>query len=167
MRLRDAGLFLEAVAFTIVVPGSVTVLIPSIILRSAGRGWPQSWTWMQFAALVPLTFGAAIYFRCLWDFAAKGRGIPAPIDHPTQLVVSGFYCHVRNPMYLGVLALLLGEAAFFQSGDIVAYTLCWFLLVNLFVIFYEERTLRHKFGDSYTQYRAAVRRWIPGRKYAN
>jgi protein-S-isoprenylcysteine O-methyltransferase Ste14 len=167
MTLRSAGLFLESIAFTIVVPGSVTVLIPFLILRSTGQGWPQFWTWLQFAAVVPLTLGAAIYFRCLWDFAAKGRGIPSPIDHPRHLVVSGLYCYVRNPMYLGALTVLLGEATFFESFDVLIYALCWFLLVNMVVVFYEERTLRRRFGDSYLRYRAAVRRWIPGRKYAN
>lgn len=69
---------------------------------------PQPWTVAQFAALVPLTLGAAIYFRCLWEFAVRGRGIPAPLDHPKQLVVTGLYLYVRNPMYLGVLTVLAG-----------------------------------------------------------
>jgi protein-S-isoprenylcysteine O-methyltransferase Ste14 len=166
MKLRSAGLFMESVIFTIVVPGSVTVLIPSLILGPEGRALPRPWSLFQFAALVPVSLGAAIYFRCLWEFATRGRGIPAPIDHPKQLVVTGLYRYVRNPMYVGVLMLLLGEALLFRSADLLAYTVCWFVFVHLNVVIWEERLLRHRFGDSYERYRAAVRRWIPGKRYA-
>jgi protein-S-isoprenylcysteine O-methyltransferase Ste14 len=165
MRLRSVGLFLETIAFTIVVPGTVTVLIPSWILGPNGRIPPQPWTVTSFVALLPLSLGAAIYFRCLWEFAARGRGIPLPIDHPKQLVVTGLYRYVRNPMYVGVLILLLGEVMMFRSVNLLIYTVSWFAFVHLNVVLWEERLLRHKFGDSYTRYRAAVRRWIPGRKY--
>jgi protein-S-isoprenylcysteine O-methyltransferase Ste14 len=162
---RAIFLFLETVAFTILVPGTVTVLIPSQILGPEGRILPQPWTAFQFVALVPLTLGAAVYFRCLWEFAARGRGIPLPIDHPKRLVVTGLYRYVRNPMYAGVLILLLGEALMFQSVALAIYTFCWFVFVHLNVILWEERLLRHKFGDSYSRYCGSVRRWIPGRRY--
>ena len=88
-----------------------------------------------------------------------------PIDHPGQLVVTGLYRYVRNPMYVGVLILLIGEVILFRSINLLIYTVCWFAFVHLNVILWEERLLRHKFGDSYTRYRAAVRRWIPGKRY--
>ena len=103
MKLRSFGLFLETIAFTIVVPGTVTVLIPSRILGDEARILFQPSAVTSFIALLPLSLGAAIYFRCLWEFAARGRGIPLPIDHPKQLVVTGLYRYVRNPMYVGVL----------------------------------------------------------------
>lgn len=166
MRLRSVGLFLETIIFTIIVPGTVTVVIPSVILGPEGRILPRPWVLSQFVALIPLTVGAAIYFRCLWEFAARGRGIPLPIDHPKQLVVTGLYRYVRNPMYVGVLILLLGEVMLFRSANLLIYTAGWFGFVHLNVVLWEERLLRHKFGDSYLRYRGAVRRWIPGRKYA-
>jgi protein-S-isoprenylcysteine O-methyltransferase Ste14 len=117
-------------------------------------------------ALLPLGLGAAIYLRCVWEFATRGRGIPAPLDHPKQLVVTGLYRYVRNPMYLGVLLFLLGESLFFQYRDFLLYTLGWLVFVHLNVLFYEEPNLRRKFGSSYEHYTRAVGRWIPRQKYS-
>jgi protein-S-isoprenylcysteine O-methyltransferase Ste14 len=103
--------------------------------------------------------------RCLWEFAARGRGIPAPIDHSKQLVVTGLYRYVRNPMYLGVLLFLLGESLFLEYRGFLFYALGWLLVVHLNVLIYEEPNLRRKFGSSYELYASAVRRWVPGRRY--
>ena len=164
-RIRSVGLFCEAIVFTILVPGTVVVWLPSVILSPAERALVGSWP-LQLLAAILLAAGAAIYFRCLWEFAARGRGIPAPIDHPKQLVVTGLYRFVRNPMYLGVFALMTGEVVLFQSRSLLVFTIGWFLFVHLVVILYEERHLRRKFGDSYVLYCGAVRRWIPGRRRA-
>src|SRR5262245_25945755 len=131
MRLRSIGLLFESVLFTIVVPGTVTVLIPSIILGPDARSLRGPWSLIQFAALLPLSLCAAIFFRCLLESAARGRGIPLPIDHPKQLVVTGLYRYVRNPMYVGVLILLLGEVMMFRSAGLLVYTFCWFAFVHL------------------------------------
>jgi protein-S-isoprenylcysteine O-methyltransferase Ste14 len=164
--LRRIGLFLETIAFTVLVPGTVVFWLPGVILDSRKLRLPASWSAAQFAALLPLALGAAIYLRCLWEFATRGRGIPAPIDHPKQLVVTGLYRYVRNPMYLGVLLFLVGESLFLQYRNFFLYTMAWLLFVHLNVLFYEEPNLRRKFGSSYERYTAAVRRWVPGRKYA-
>jgi len=95
----------------------------------------------------------------------RGRGIPAPIDHPKQLVVTGLYQYVRNPMYLGVFTVMADEVLLFKSVDLLIFTAGWFVFVHLNVILYEERTLQRKFGESYTRYFGRVRRWIPGRKW--
>jgi len=163
--LRRIGLFLETIVFTVLVPGTVAFWLPRIILDSARLRPPASWSVAQFAALVPLGLGAAIYLRCVWEFAKRGRGIPAPIDHPKELVVTGLYRYVRNPMYLGVLLFLLGEALFLQYRDFLLYTLGWLVFVHLNVLFYEEPNLKRKFGRSYERYTQAVGRWAPGRKY--
>lgn len=163
---RRAALFAEAVLFSIVVPGTVAFWLPPLILDRTRFVWPATWSTAQWVALTPLAVGFAIYLRCVWDFVTRGRGIPAPIDHPKELVVSGLYRYVRNPMYLGVLLFLLGEALFLRYRDLVIYTLIWLSIVHLFVLIYEEPNLEHKFGESYARYRAAVRRWIPGRPYS-
>src|SRR5262245_3506548 len=119
----------------------------------------------QFGGLPILVIGTLIYFRCLWEFAARGRGIPAPLDHPKQLVVTGLYRYVRNPMYVGVFIVLIGEVLLFRSSGLLVFTAGWFVFVHLNVVFYEERVLRRKFGESYARYFQAVHRWIPGRKY--
>lgn len=163
---RRIGLFLETIVFTILVPGTVAFWLPLVLLDDRKMTWPASWSVAQVAALLPLAIGAAIYLRCLWEFATRGRGIPAPIDHPKQLVVTGLYRYVRNPMYVGVLAFLLGEALFLQYWGFLAYALGWLLFVHLAVLLYEEPNLRRKFGASYERYTAAVHRWLPGRRYA-
>jgi len=130
-----------------------------------GEVIPASWSAWYVVAMLPLALGLGVYLRCLWEFAARGRGIPAPLDHPKQLVVSGLYRYVRNPMYLGVLLVLLGEALFFQSTAFLLYALAWLAFVHLNILLYEEPNLTRRFGDSYRHYQASVRRWIPGPKY--
>jgi hypothetical protein len=92
---RGALLFLETIIFSVVVPGSVTIWIPRDVLGIWRQVSPASWSIRQSAALVPLTLGLAVYLHCLWEFAARGRGIPAPIDHPKQFVVTGLYRYVE------------------------------------------------------------------------
>lgn len=169
-RSKDAGwghlrLFVEAIVFTIVVPGAVSYWIPKDLLGIWGAVLPQPWTIWQILGLVPLTVGTGVYLRCAWEFAARGRGIPFPVDHPKRLVVTGLYRYVRNPMYLGVLLFMLGESLFFTSARFFAYTIAWLTFIHLNILIYEEPNLRHKFGDSYAQYTSSVRRWVPGRPY--
>ena len=159
---RDLLLFFETVLFTVLVPGTVTIFLPHW-LNVWGNLPPEPWTVWQITALIPLAIGLAIYVRCVWEFASRGRGIPAPLDHPKHLVVTGLYRYMRNPMYVGVLLVLLGEALFFRSLDFLVYVLIWFAFVNVAVFVYEEPNLRRKFGDSYNRYCGSVRRWIPGR----
>jgi protein-S-isoprenylcysteine O-methyltransferase Ste14 len=165
MSRRGALLFLETVTFSVLVPGAVTIWIPRDLLGIWGETSPTSLSVRHVAAIVPLTIGFAVYLRCLWEFAARGRGIPAPIDHPKQLVVTGLYQYVRNPMYVGVLLFLLGEALFFGSSRFLLYAIVWLAFVHANVLVYEEPNLRRKFGSSYERYTSAVRRWIPGKKY--
>jgi protein-S-isoprenylcysteine O-methyltransferase Ste14 len=163
--LRRIGLFVEAIAFTMLVPVVVAFWLPRAFLDERRLTWPVSWSAVQFAALLPLGLGTAIYLRCLWEFATKGRGIPAPIDHPKQLVVTGLYRYVRNPMYVGVLLFLLGESLFLQYWGFLFYAMTWLLFAHVGVLVYEEPNLRRKFGSSYEHYTAKVHRWVPGREY--
>ena len=160
-------LALRSIFFTLIIPGTVTVLLPYLILSRTGVGLPQVWTPLQFVGLVAMFLGASILLRCIWDFATKGRGTLAPVDPPKQLVVQGLFRYVRNPMYLGVLLLLLGESLFFRSTPMLQYALAWFLVVNLVVLFYEEPALRHRFGESYDRYAHSVHRWLPSRPRLN
>jgi protein-S-isoprenylcysteine O-methyltransferase Ste14 len=100
---------------------------------------------------------------CAWDFTFAGRGTPAPIDPPKELVVQGLYRYVRNPMYVGILSILLGEALLFASWSLFGYAAVVFILFFLFVVLYEEPILMRKFGESYLQYCKNVPRWIPWR----
>jgi protein-S-isoprenylcysteine O-methyltransferase Ste14 len=156
-------LALRSLFFTIVVPGTVAVLIPYLIVSREGASLHTPWTPLQVVSLVIMVVGAAILVRCIWDFAAKGRGTLAPIDPPKRLVVQGLFRYVRNPMYLGVLVLLLGEAAFFKSIALLQYTGIWFAIVHLVVVLYEEPSLRRRFGPPYERYCRSVHRWLPTR----
>ncbi len=158
-------LFLRSLFFAVLLPGTVAVLIPWRIVSRGSTAPLRDVAAMRYLAFVPMALGAAILLRCIWEFAAKGRGTLAPIDPPRHLVVSGLYRYVRNPMYVGVLTLLLGEAVLFWSVALLEYAAVLFVIVNLFVIFYEEPALRRRFGDSYERYRRAVHRWLPGKPY--
>jgi protein-S-isoprenylcysteine O-methyltransferase Ste14 len=155
-------LALRSLFFTIVIPGTVTLFIPYLIV-SRNPSTLQSWTPLHALGVLLMATGASILFWCIWDFAAEGRGTLAPVDPPKQLVVQGLYRYVRNPMYLGVLLVLVGETALFRSPAMLQYTLIWFIVVNLFVVLYEEPSLKSRFGDSYERYRHSVHRWLPTR----
>ncbi|HVW04969.1 MAG TPA: isoprenylcysteine carboxylmethyltransferase family protein [Vicinamibacterales bacterium] len=162
--MRQLARLIEAVVFTVLVPGTVTYWLPRA-LDLWGPVPARPWPLAVWPSIVSLAIGFAIYVRCAWEFATRGRGIPAPIDHPKQLVVSGLYRYVRNPMYLGVLLVLIGESLLFQSSSFLIYALVWLACVHAFVIVYEEPNLHRKFDGSYDVYRTHVRRWIPGRAY--
>ncbi|MBI3329819.1 MAG: isoprenylcysteine carboxylmethyltransferase family protein [Nitrospinae bacterium] len=157
-------LFLKNVLFTVVVPGTVAVLIP-YQLGSGRNGATLLWGSREYGALLPLSVGAAIYFRCVWDFARAGRGTPAPIDAPKVLVVRGLYQYVRNPIYLGVLLVVLGWVVYFGSFAVLLYGAGLSLLFHLFVVLVEEPMLERRFGESYERYCRAVHRWVPGKRY--
>jgi protein-S-isoprenylcysteine O-methyltransferase Ste14 len=113
------------------------------------------------AGLAVATAGVALLAACVWEFAREGRGTPAPVDPPTVLVARGLYRCVRNPMYLSVSAILLGEALAAASAPLLGYWAAFFAIVNGFVIGYEEPALRRKFGASYERYTRQVGRWLP------
>ena len=148
--------------FTLIVPGSVAMWIPLwIVSRDARRvDWLLTSEW-HMAGLVPAAIGLAGYFACLSDFMTIGRGTPAPIDPPTRLVVQGLYRFVRNPMYLSVGTLLVGEVIVSASLALAAYTALVWLAWHLVVVFLEEPALERTFGDEYRAYRASVPRWVP------
>ena len=151
----------KTVIFTILVPGSVAVYIPRAIASDAST--PTLYSSIGF---LPIALGVAIYLLCAWDFATAGQGTPAPIDAPKHLVVRGLYRFVRNPMYVGVLLILLGESLAFRSPRILVYAAIVFTFFNLFVILYEEPALKRKFGASYEEYLKKIPRWIPRRATA-
>jgi protein-S-isoprenylcysteine O-methyltransferase Ste14 len=111
-----------------------------------------------------IAVGAALLGLCIWEFARTGRGTLAPVDAPRHLVVRGPYRHVRNPMYLGVTLIVLGEMLLTRSRGLFLYWVIWFGAVNLFVIGHEEPTLRRRFGAAYEEYAQQVDRWLPRRR---
>jgi len=104
--------------------------------------------------------GGLLAAACIATFVTTGRGTPAPFDPPRQFVASGPYRYVRNPMYVGAAALILGSGLIVASPSIVLLALAFNLIMHLFVVLYEEPALTDKFGASYQQYRSSVHRWL-------
>jgi protein-S-isoprenylcysteine O-methyltransferase Ste14 len=111
--------------------------------------------------LAAILSGAGLLAACIWEFAHSGRGTLSPADPPRELVVHGLYRYVRNPMYLSVTVIVLGEALLTGSRGLLLYWVIWFVLVNLVVLLYEEPGLRRRFGESYEDYTRRVGRWLP------
>ncbi|HEY5564512.1 MAG TPA: isoprenylcysteine carboxylmethyltransferase family protein [Rhodothermia bacterium] len=108
-----------------------------------------------------IVVGTILLGACIWEFARSGRGTLSPADPPRLLVVRGLYRHVRNPMYLSVTLIVLGELVLTLSTALLVYWVAWFAVVNVFVIGYEEPTLRRQFGSEYDRYTREVGRWLP------
>ncbi len=136
----------------------VTGYIPLALLR-----WgPQIETGLfAYLAFLLWVIGGTILLWSFWNFLVQGRGTPAPVDPPKELVATGFYRYVRNPMYVGILVILIGHFLWFGFWFLLAYTALAFLATHLFVTLYEEPTLKRKFSDSYENYLKNVPRWIP------
>ena len=150
------ALLLKNLLFTLVVPGTVAGFGPHWIASGAAmRPGP-------FVAVASLLFalGAAIYAWCVWDFATFGRGTPAPIDAPKQLVVRGLYRFSRNPMYVGVLTVISGWVALYATPALVVYAVAVFCAFQSFIVLYEEPHLEREFGDTYVAYKRRVGRWL-------
>lgn len=158
-------LFLRNLVFTILVPGTVAVFIPYRILRAQSVGLAPVWDLAAIVAVLLLALGALTYVWCVWDFAVTGRGTPNIVDAPRRLVVKGLYRYIRNPMYVGVLLVLLGWAALYRSTALYEYAGLMFVVFNLVVLLIEEPLLKRRFGQSYQAYCSNVGRWIPGRAY--
>lgn len=151
---------LKTLIFTILVPGTVTGVVPWLLLQKPGGGAleiPSIWLF----GLLPLLLGIGLYFWCAGAFTFFGKGTPAPIDAPKFLVREGPYQWVRNPMYIAVLSVIIGEAILFHSLLLVGYALFVWVVVHLFVVFVEEPSLRSKFGGNYETYLHTVPRWLP------
>jgi protein-S-isoprenylcysteine O-methyltransferase Ste14 len=151
---------LKTAVFTIVVPGTVAVVIPWLILAQPPTGERVSPLLWLLGGL-PILIGVGLYLWCAGAFTFVGKGTPAPIDAPVFLVRSGPYQWVRNPMYLAVLAIIIGQAILFRSVALLGYALLVWVIVHLFVVLVEEPSLRSQFGASYEAYLRAVPRWLP------
>jgi protein-S-isoprenylcysteine O-methyltransferase Ste14 len=151
---------LKTLIFTILVPGTVAFVVPQLLLGQPASLipiFPSPW----LLGFLPLVAGVALYLWCAAAFTFVGEGTPAPIYAPIFLVKSGPYLWVRNPMYLAVLAMVIGQAILFRSFLLAGYALLVWVVVHLFVVVVEEPSLRHQFGESYETFLRTVPRWRP------
>ena len=149
---------IKSLLFLIAAPGVVAGYIPLVLLRNGSQIKTGVFAYLAF----PLWgIGAVILLWIFWNFFREGRGTPAPIDPPKELVAVGFYRYVRNPMYVGIFLMLIGHFLWFEYWNLLTYTIIVFLAFHTFVIFYEEPTLKRKFGAAYEDYLNRVPRWFP------
>jgi protein-S-isoprenylcysteine O-methyltransferase Ste14 len=149
---------LKSLLFLIVAPGMVAGYIPLALLR---RG-PQIETgFLAYLAFPLWLIGGMILLWSFWNFLIQGHGTPAPIEPPKELVAAGFYRYVRNPMYVGIILILIGHFLWFKATWLFVYAAIVFLAFHLFITLYEEPTLKSKFGAAYEAYLKKVSRWIP------
>jgi len=147
--------------FLVIAPGFVAGVVPL---------WISHWLFAppffglqasRFAGLALLALGLIGLLDSFARFALQGLGTPAPILPTRHLVVTGLYRYVRNPMYVAVVSTILGQGLLFGISALIVYGLAVWLLFHLFVLLYEEPTLKASFGAEYDRYRAEVPRWIP------
>ena len=155
------SLFIRNLIFTILQPGIVAGLIPYLIVKGhlTDNSFIQFRSW-QYAGIILFVSGLLILTSCIISFAVKGNGTLSPADPTKKLVVSGLYRYSRNPMYVGVMLILTGEAIFFPSVGLLIYLILVFIAFNAFIILAEEPRLRKDFGGAYSAYCERVGRWI-------
>ncbi len=153
-------LALRSLLWTILCPGVIAAFVPWLFFDFGSRP-VDLFNLAHVFGLVLMGAGCALLAACIFEFARSGRGTLSPVGPPKHLVARGLYRYVRNPMYLSVTMILLGELAWTPSVGLAVYWAVWFVAVKLFVIGYEEPTLRRPFGAEYDEYARRVGRWIP------
>lgn len=149
---------LKSFLFFILAPGTVAGLIPLMFFRNGNQINTGVFSYLAFPLWI---IGLATLVWCFYDFVQKGKGTPAPNDPPKELVVSGLYQYVRNPMYVGVFLINLGYFVWFGYWNLLLYLALYFVVVHSFVTLYEEPHLKKTFGASYEEYMKKTPRWIP------
>ncbi|HET9905848.1 MAG TPA: isoprenylcysteine carboxylmethyltransferase family protein [Anaerolineales bacterium] len=115
----------------------------------------------RYFAFALWIIGTLVIIWCSIDIIRRGRGTPAHFDPPKELVITGLYRYVRNPVYLGALLVQLGFILWFGTGLLISYSVFFALAYHILIVFIEEPILKNEFGAAYEQYRQAVPRWIP------
>lgn len=149
---------ITSAAFFVVAPGTVVGLVPWLITRWEIADSTPMWQIVIGALLIVV--GLIPPVHAFSQFVRAG-GTPMPIAPTQRLVVTGFNRFVRNPMYLGLTIVNLGQALLFSSWALVAWAAAFWILTASFVLFYEEPTLVREYGDEYETYRRNVHAWLP------
>ncbi|MGW7522181.1 methyltransferase family protein [Streptomyces sp. NPDC054783] len=159
--MRKASAALGSALFLVFVSGGAAVLVPWWLTD----GWRAGHWWLplRLLGLLPLAAGAAVVLEAFTRFALEGLGTPAPVAPPARLVVSGPYRYVRNPIYVAVVAVLLGQGLLLARPVLFGYAAGAWVLTWAFVRLYEEPGLERRFGTEYERYRRAVPAWCPRR----
>jgi len=117
--------------------------------------------WLEYGGVGLFVLGAALVFAAAYYLVRRGEGTPAPFDAPKKFVLAGPYQYARNPMMMGLFAMIFGESMWFSSPSIFLYGLLIVVLVCIFVAYIEEPGLERRFGEEYLAYKEAVPPWFP------
>jgi protein-S-isoprenylcysteine O-methyltransferase Ste14 len=162
---RKVAAIIGSAIFLVIAPGFVAGLAPWWISQWRFENFfpsmPLFLVVFRFAGGILITLGLIGLLDSFARFAVQGVGTPAPVFPTRHLVVTGLYRYVRNPMYVGVVSAILGQGLIFGNATLLGYGAIVWLLTHLFVLAYEEPTLKASFGGEYDAFRAAVPRWIP------
>ena len=149
---------LKSLLWLILVAGLGAGYVPFALLPKSPQVEIGFFAYLAFPLWL---LGGVIVLWCFWDFTFKGHGTPNPRVPPKELVTTGLYRYVRNPIYVGTLTIIVGHFLWFKTIWMLAYAVLVFLVFHLFVALYEEPTLKEKFGTAYENYCESVPRWIP------
>jgi len=159
--MRDLRVIRLRTLAWLILPVTVVVFIPWGLqwvarkpFRWDGGFWPWIGVWL-------IANGVALAAWCVNLFNVQGQGTPLPLDPPKRFVLAGPYRYVRNPMMLGMMLILVGEALVMESRSVCLYALALALAAHLVVCCWEEPDLTRRFGQAYREYRKQVPRWIP------
>jgi protein-S-isoprenylcysteine O-methyltransferase Ste14 len=158
--MRTFSAIAGSALFLVVAPGVVAGLLPWLLTEHYRKPLAAVPGFVAAGSIVVVA-AAATLLHAFARFALEGLGTPAPVAPTEKLVVGGIYRHVRNPMYVAVLAIILGQALLFSSWPVVVYGLIAAAAMVCFVKFYEEPTLASRYGAEYEAYRRAVPGWLP------
>ncbi len=150
-----------SLVFLVIAPGFVTGLIPWWLCQWQMKTPFFGFTFVRIVGVVLFVPGAIGLLDSFARFPLQGLGTPSPVLPTKHLVVTGLYRYVRNPMYVAVASLIFGQGLFFGSPRVLEYGCVVCLLFHLFVLLYEEPTLKASFGEEYKTYCSYVRRWLP------
>lgn len=159
--MRRVSAVVGTVFFLLIAPGTVAGLVPWWISGWRIRPALLHCSPLRWIGVLLIVAGVPVLLDSFARFALRGLGTPAPVFPTRHLVVSGLYRYVRNPMYLAIFAVILGQGLLFGDVQVFEYGLLVCLGFHLFVLFYEEPTLRSSFGIEYESFCANVGRWIP------
>jgi len=158
--MRKILAVLGSAVFFVLAPGIVSGLVPWWIsgryTDTTSLGWP-----LKGFGGVLIAAGTWILVDSFVRFALQGLGTPAPVFPTRHLIVSGLYRYVRNPMYVAVVAIILGQSLLLGNARVFGYGVLVWIAFHLFVLIYEEPTLRFTHGKEYQEFRSNVPRWIP------
>src|SRR6266436_3354825 len=143
---------LGSAIFLVIAPGTLAVYVPWTFTRSRMAPPLFGFSSLRILGGLMIAAGLPVLLDSFARFAIQGLGTPAPVAPPQHLVVTGLYRYVRNPMYVAVSALIFGQGLLFGSVSILEYGMAVWLGFHIFVLAYEEPTLRGKFGDEYKEF---------------